>query len=107
MQILEHENQWLRLALAQQQAADGVQRSLAPLPWIEGLPLIILDRHIKEGQQRGQSRLERPVQREELAGHLLSDLTMGLAIAHLEVALEETDDGQIAGCPAVRYRARL
>ena len=107
VEVLEDHEQGLQLALAEREALDGVEGPLPALRRIEGLPLSVLDGYVQERQQGRQSRLEGPVQREELAGDLLADLTVGLAIVHLEEDLEEIDDGQVAGRPAVGHRARL
>ena len=107
MEVLEDHEQGLQLALAEQEALDRVEGPPAALRRIEGPPFSILNGHIQERQQGGQRRLEGPVQREELAGDLLADLTVGLAIVYLEVDFEEIDDGQVAGRPAVGHRARL
>ncbi len=72
---------------------------------IERLPVGVIDGHIEEGQQRRQHGLQRFVQGEELARHLLADLAVGLAIVDLEVGLEEVDDGQVAGRLAVGHGA--
>jgi hypothetical protein len=107
VQVFEHHEEGLLLALAQEEALDGVEGSPAALRRIEGLPLSVIDGHIEQRQQGGQDRLEGPIQREELAGHLLADLAVGFAIVHLEVGLEEVDDGQIAGRLAVGHGARF
>ncbi len=107
MQVLEDHEERLHLALAEQEALDGVQGKLAAAGRIDRLPLGVLDGYVQERQQRGQGRLEGPVQREELAGYLLPDLAMGFAVTHLEVALEEIDDRQVAGGLAVGHGARL
>ena len=107
VEIFEDHEQGLQLALAEQETLDGVEGSLATLRRIERLPLRVLDGHVEERQQRGQGRLERPVQREELAGDLLADLPVGLAVVHLEVGPEEIDDRQIAGRLAVGHGTRL
>ena len=107
MEVLEDHEEGLQLALAEQEALDGVEGPPAALRRIEGLPLGVLDGHVQERQQGGQGRLEVPVQREELAGDLLPDLAVGLAVVHVEVGLEEIDDGQVAGRLAVGHGARL
>ena len=83
------------------------RRALPALGGIERLPVGVLDGHIEQGQQGGQDRLEGPIQREELAGHLLADLAVGFAIVHLEVGPEEVDDRQVAGRLAVGHGARF
>ena len=95
------------LALPEQEVLDGVEGALPALGGIERLPLGVLDGHVEQGQQGGQDRLEGAIQREELAGHLLADLAVGLAIVHLEVGLEEVDDRQVAGRLAVGHGARF
>ena len=95
------------LALPEQEVLDGVEGALPALGGIERLPVGVLDGHVEQGQQGGQGRLEGPIQREELAGHLLANLAVGLAIVHLEVGLEEVDDRQVAGRLAVGHGARF
>ena len=107
VEILEDEEDGLVVTLPQEQALDGVERALPALGGIEPLPLGVLDGHLEEGQQGGQGRLEGPIQREELSGHLLSNLAVGLAIVDLEVGLEQVDDRQPAGRLAVGHRARF
>jgi hypothetical protein len=89
VEILEDHEHRLHLALAEQQALDGVERSPAPLRGIESRPLRVLDGHVEQRQQGGETRLEGPVQREQLAGDLLLDLAGAFLIVDLEVSLEE------------------
>src|SRR5262245_25494997 len=84
---------------------DGIEGTLAALGGIERLPGGGLDGHIEEGKQGGQDRLEAAIEAEDLASHLLANLAVGFTIVELEVRLEETDDGQVAGRPAVGHRA--
>ena len=53
VEVFEHEQQWLRLALAKQETFTSVQRSLALLRRIESLPLLVLDRKIEQGEKAG------------------------------------------------------
>jgi hypothetical protein len=57
---------------------DGIEGALPALGGIERLPVGILEGHIEQGQQRRQGGLQRFVEREELASHLLADLAVGL-----------------------------
>ncbi len=97
----------MRLALPEQEVLDGIERALSALGGIERLPGGVLDGHVEQGQQGGQDWLEGPIQREQLASHLLADLAVRFAIVHLEVGLEEVDDGQVAGRFAVGHRTRF
>ena len=53
VQVLEDHHQRLDLALAQQQALDRVERLLAPLERIEGVPGRLVHRHVEERQEGG------------------------------------------------------
>ena len=52
VEVLEDHEQRLDLALAQQQALDGVERPLAALGRVEGLPRGVLDGHVEQRQER-------------------------------------------------------
>jgi hypothetical protein len=63
VQVLEDHEQRLHLALAQQQALDGVERALAALGRVQVLPGRVLDRHVEQREQRrqqGSSARSRP-----------------------------------------------
>ena len=77
VQVLEDHEQRLLLALPEQEPLDGVEGALPALGRIERLPGGVLDGHVEQGQQGRQGRLQRPIQRQELAGHLLADLARG------------------------------
>ena len=62
VQVLEDQEQRLHLALAQQQALDGLEGALAALRGIEVLPVPVLDRHVQErrGRPAGSARGPHP-----------------------------------------------
>ena len=60
VQVLEHQQQRLLLALPQQQALAGVERALAPLGRVERLPGRVLHRHVEQRQQGRQRGLAAP-----------------------------------------------
>ena len=107
VQVLEDHEHRLPLALPEQEVLDRVERALPALGRIERLPAGVIHGHIEESQEGGEDRLEGAIQREELAGHLLANLAVGLAIVHLEVGLEEVDDRQVAGGLAIGHGARF
>src|SRR5215470_12929969 len=96
MQVLEHDEDWLIPALAQQEVLDALQNALPALRWVKRLPLRVLDVYVAERQYRRENRLQGAIQREQLAGHCFPNLLVCFALGDLEVALEEIDDGQIA-----------
>ncbi len=105
VEILDDQQEWLRLRLAQDEALDRIQYPLPALRRVESLPLRILERHVEEGEQRGKRRLQRTVQGEDSPGDLFQDVSMRVAVADPEIALQEIDHGQVAGGLAVRHRA--
>ena len=70
VQILEHQQQRLYLAFAQQHALERLKRALATLRRIEGAKRTVVRQHLQEGQQRREGVLEGLVERQHLAGHL-------------------------------------
>ena len=73
VQILEDQQQRLHLALPQEQPLDGIQRPLAALGRIEGRPPGSSTGTSRSAQERRQRRLQRAVEGQDLAGHLLAD----------------------------------
>ena len=85
MQVLEHQDERLHLALAQQQTLHRVQDVLTALESVEMLPCRILDRDLQQRQEGWQSRPESLIEREQLAGDLLTDASRIIALFDLEV----------------------
>jgi hypothetical protein len=84
VEVLEHDQERLDLAFPQEEPSQGINGSLPPRR-VERLPPAILHRHVEEREERRQRRLERAVEREELAGGLLPDGAGCVAVANLEV----------------------
>ena len=70
VQILEHQQQRLHLAFAQQHALERLERALAALRRVEGAKRTVVRQHLQEGQQRREGVLQGLVERQHLAGHL-------------------------------------
>jgi hypothetical protein len=94
VEILEREQQRLDLALPEEQPLDAVERLLAALRRVQPLPLGVVDRHVEEPEERQEGGLQRPVQGEELARHLLANLARLIAGLDLKVGAEELDERQ-------------
>jgi hypothetical protein len=107
VEVLEHDQQGLKLALAQEKPPQGVDGALPPRGWVQGLPPAILHRHVEECEQCGQRRLERAVEREDLARDLLPNGTRLVPITDLEVAPEETAHREVRRRLAVGDGASL
>ena len=89
MEILDHEEKRLHLALPKQQALDRIQGLLSALGWVESLPRRIrIARGGEEVQERRQRRLEGSVKGQRLPRHLLADLAAPISVVHAEVRLE-------------------
>ena len=58
VKVLEDEEQRLHLALTEQQALDGLERSLAALRGIEGLPAELFHGDVEQGEEGRQGRPE-------------------------------------------------
>ena len=56
VQVLEHQEQGLSLALPKQEALDRIEGTLTALGGIEGLPLGIVDWNVKEGEEGRHGR---------------------------------------------------
>src|SRR5262245_63357062 len=97
VEIVEDEKQGLDLALAEQQAFDGIERSLPALRRIATLPSELVDGGVEKGEKGGQRGPEGLIEGKELAGDLLADPPGVVAVLDLEVRLEEADDWQVGG----------
>ncbi len=85
----------------------SVERLLAPLKWIEGVPGRFLHRHVEQRQESGHGGRERRGERQDLPRDLLADLPRVVAALDREVAAEQLDHRQVGGGLAVGDRAGL
>jgi hypothetical protein len=100
VQVFEHEEQGLHLALAQEEALDRVKGLLAPAHRIEGLPLRVLGGHVEQREEGRERILQGPIERQQFAGELLADFPAIIAGLDLEVGPEQVYHGQVGrGCP--------
>src|SRR4029453_4632952 len=99
--------QRLDLALAQEQALDRVERLLASLERIEGLPGRLVHRHVEQSEEGGHDGSERAGERQDLSRDLLLDLPRVVAVFNLEVAAVQLDHRKVGGGLAVRDRGGL
>jgi hypothetical protein len=102
MQVLDEQEQGALARFPQQQPFHGVERALAPLRRLERLPRGVVLRHLEQGEQRRQRRLQRGVQGEHLARHLVADLAEPVLVLQREVPLEEVNHRPVAHRLAVR-----
>ena len=107
VQVLEDHHQRLDLALVQQQALDRVERPLAALEGIEGLPGRLLHRHVQERQEGRHDGRERGGERQDLPRDLFPDLPRVVAALDLEIASKQLDHGKVGGGLAVGDRGGL
>ena len=107
VQIFEHHGKRLALALAHEQRLDAVERAPAPLGRVERLPRRVLDRQIEQREQCRQDRLQRLVQHQHLAEHLLGAAPSIVGGRQGEIALEQIDDRRPGARPARRHRGAL
>ncbi len=89
VQVLEDQEQGLHLAFPQQQAFQRLQGALATLGGVEGLPRCIVNRDVQECQESRHGRPQGRLQRQRLAGNVLTDLARLIALVDLEVDLEQ------------------
>jgi hypothetical protein len=97
VQVFEDHHQRLDLALAQQQALDRLERLLAPLERIEGVPGRLVHRYVEEREEGGHDGPERRRKRQDLSRDLLPDLPRVVAALDREVAAEQLDHGKVGG----------
>jgi len=94
VEALDHQQQRLDLALAEQEAATRLDRLLAALAGVEPLPPGILERAIQQGEEDRQQGQEGVVEREEPVAHLLPHPPSAVTGLQLEVGAEEIAEGE-------------
>jgi hypothetical protein len=104
VQVLEHEQERLDLALPQQQPLQRVEGEPAPLRGVEPHPLRLVLAHVQERKEHRQGRLQRAVQRHELARHFFPDAPHVVARLDLEIAPQQLDDREVRRGLPVRHR---
>ena len=97
VQVLDHDDDRLHLTLPEEEPLHRVERVLAALGQVEGLPVRVMGRHVEQPEQPGEERLQRGVDREQPARDLVGDLGGLVPQLDLEVHAEEVDDGLIGG----------
>src|SRR5215472_7869411 len=107
MEVLKDEQERLDAALGQQQALYGIERPLPALPRVARVPLGVVNSDLEEREEGGEGRPKGAIQRHELAHDLLADLALVVAIADLEIRLEQVDHREIWRRPSVRHGAPL
>ena len=107
MKVLEDQQQRLELGFPEQQRPDRVEGALPALGRVEGLPRSILDGHVEEREEHRDQRLQGAIEREELAGDLLADFPVAVAVTDAEVGLEQPDHREVGGRLAVGHGAAL
>ena len=107
MQILEDQQQGLHLAFPDQQTLDGLQGVSPALRGIQSLPGGVLHRHVEQGEDRGEGRLQGLIEGEELAGHFLAHPSSVVTGLDADIGLEQIHDREIGGGLAVGHGATL
>jgi hypothetical protein len=95
VEVFQDHEQGLLLAGTEQELLDGLERLLAALRGIKGLPLGILDRHVQEYQDGRHQGCEGRIETQELGGDLVADRRGWIALSELEVVLEQVNDWHI------------
>ena len=105
VQVLEHQQQRLLLALPQQQPLQRLEGALLALGRVEPCPGGIIDGQVQQRQEGRQRRLQGRVERQQLAGQLLPHPPRVVAALDPAVALQQIDHREVAGRLAVGDRA--
>jgi len=102
VQVFEYRNHRVRPVLAQQQATNRLVGVLPMLKRIERLERMSGVQGIKQIQQRRNHVLQRRIERQYLARHLLADRPRAVAYIDLEVILpQQFNHRQVGRCVAV------
>jgi hypothetical protein len=95
VEVFDDHEQGVRLAGTEHELLDGLERLLAALRGIKGLPLGIRDRHVQESQDGRHQGREGCIEAQELSGDLVADRRSRIALIELEVLLEQVNDWPI------------
>jgi hypothetical protein len=95
MKILEDQEQRLDLTFPEQQPLDGIESPLTALGRVERFPRCISGRYVQQGEQWSKHRLQRAVERQELARHPTANLAMVVMRLDSEIRFEQLDHRQV------------
>src|SRR5262249_49153499 len=73
VEVFDDHEEWLGLALPQEESLQGVDGAPTSLRWGESFPCVVFHRYVEECEDRRQRRLEGAVEREELLRDLAPD----------------------------------
>ena len=107
MEILQHEDEGLDLALAEEQALHRIERELAALGRLEAPEAVLRWQGVKKPENGRDHVLECLVQGEQMSGGLGAYRADVVTLVDTEIGLQEIDDRKIAGGPAIGGSAGL
>jgi len=107
VEILEHQQQRLNLALTQKQALQRVQRELAARRRVEPHERVVRRQRIQQRQHGRHCVLKSVVESQQGTGDLDAHRTRIVAVGDLEVAPQQLDHRRVGGGATVRDRRAL
>ncbi len=107
VEVLQHEDEGLDLALPQEHTLHGVEREMTALGRLEVPQAVFLGQGVEQPEDRSDDILERFVQGEQMSGDLGADRANVVTVVEAEMGLEEIDHRKIAGGPAIGEGARV
>src|SRR5207249_11854389 len=107
VEILQHEDAGLDLALAEEQALHRIECELAALGRLEAPEAVLRWQGVKKPENGRDHVLECLVQGEQMSGGLGAYRAGVVTLVDTEIGLQEIDDRKIAGSPAIGDSAGL
>ncbi len=107
VEVLQHQDERLDLALAEEQPLHGIERELPTLGRLEVSEAVVLGQGVEQPENRRDQVLECLVEGEEMPGRLGANRADVVALVDTEIRFQEIDDGEIAGGLAIRDGAGL
>ena len=107
VQVFEHQQQGLHLALLQQEPFERGEGALAPLRRVERQKRAVLGQGVEQGEQRRDGVLEGLVERQHLSGRLGPHGARVVVLLDVGVALEQINNRVVWRSLAVGYRGTL
>ena len=107
MQVFEHQQQRLHLALAQQDALQRLQGAAPPLQGVQGQERTVGRQGFEQGEHGRHGILEGVVERQDVPGDLGPDRAQVITVLDVTVGFEQVTDRQVGGGLAVGHGATL